>query len=136
MALIENDLKHWKAVSEFFPPVDPISRNYELKAKLQTARFLIEGENYSLAAKFVSGILDSQYADDVILTIAEIEMGYLSNRVGDKSAIKHYKVAAGRMENLAIEKQKLIKESLPKDVRVAWEDEDDRSRQDESNSSS
>ena len=136
LALIENDLKHWEAVSKFFPPVEPISRNYELKAKLQTARFLIEGENYPKAAKLVSGILDSQYADIVILAIAEIEMGYLSNRVGDKSAIKYYEVAAGRMSQLDIEKRKLIKDSLPIKVRVAWEDEDDRSRQDESNPSS
>lgn len=136
LALIENDLKHWEAVSKFFPPVEPISRNYELKAKLQTVRFLIEGENYPKAAKLVSGILDSQYADIVILAIAEIEMGYLSSRVGEKSAIKYYEVAAGRMSQLDIEKQKLIKDSLPIKVRVAWEDEDDRSRQDESNPSS
>ncbi len=38
LALIKNDLKHFYAVSEYFPPNDPVSRNYKLKADLQIAR--------------------------------------------------------------------------------------------------
>ena len=124
LALIENDLKHWEAVSKFFQPVEAISRNYELKAKLQMARLLIEGENYSLAAKLASSVLESDTSDAVILAIAGIEMGYLSssNRTtGYKSPSFYYDSAASKMALLESDKQKLIKEVLPKNVRSSWE---------------
>ena len=122
LALIENDLNHWEAVSKFFPPVEAISRNYELKAKLQKVRLLIEGEDYPLAAETASIVLDSETSDAVILVIAGIEMGYLSNRVkGYKPAAFYYEGVASKYSLLESEKQKLIRDVLPKNVKTSWE---------------
>ncbi len=122
LALIENDLSHWEAVSKFFPPAEAISRNYELKAKLQIVRLLIEGEDYPLAAKTASSVLDSETSDAVILVIAGIEMGYLSNRVtGYKPAAFYYDSVASKYSLLESEKQKLIRDLLPKNVKTSWE---------------
>ena len=78
LALIENDLKHWRAVSAYFPPTDSIRRDYELKAELQIARLAIEGENFAMAESSLMKVIDSQHADDTWRIIARIEMGYVT----------------------------------------------------------
>ncbi len=125
LALIENDLKHWKAVSEFFPPTDANSRDYALKSQLQMARLFIEGENYLLAAETLFRVLQSPYTEPAIPTIATIEMGYLSNRLtGERFRPNFYNEAAGQLALLEPNKQKLVKEALPRRVREEWDRND------------
>jgi eukaryotic-like serine/threonine-protein kinase len=127
LALVENDPKHWRAVSEFFPGKDPITRNYELKCWLQLARLGIEGENYKMASDFLMRVIDSQYADDVMRTTARIEMGFVSNKVlGSLKPIEFYDAAARDMQIMQgnSEKTRLIRESLPPRVREEWERND------------
>lgn len=133
LALIENDLKHWKAVSDNFPSKDPMSLSYELKAKLQTARLLIEHQKYPQALEAVRSVLDAK-SEGVIRAIASIEMGYLKGRVlGER--LSNYDDAISQMALLDTEKQKIVEESLPKNVLSAW-DTIDLARQEESKTSS
>jgi len=126
LALIENDLKHWKAVFKNFPPNDAISRSYELKAKLQIARLLIERENFKDAADYANSVVDSQYADAITRTIARIELGYINSRVpgGRFSGDFHDKVTS-EMSQLDDANKSLIEDSLPRNVRDAWDIIDD-----------
>ena len=127
LALIENDLKHWKAVYENFPPTDATTRDYALKAQLQMARLFIEGEKYDLAAETLFRVLQSPYTELAIPTIATIEMGYLSNRLtGEMFRPNFYDEAAGQLALLEPSKQKLIKEALPRRVREEWDRNDER----------
>lgn len=131
LALIENDLKHWKAVFDNFPPRDGVSREYYLKSELQIARLAIEGENYKMAAESLQSVISSPYADDVLRAIARIEMGYLANRtMGASAAKEYYDVAARDMRILESvpEKLKLVREALPNRIREEW-DRNDYSRQ-------
>ena len=128
LALIENDLKHWRAIGENFKATDEISHNYDLKAELQIARLAIEGENYKMAADSLTRVIESPFADDVLRTIANIEMGYLTNKVVNASVAKEFYDRAIRdmklLENVP-EKEKLIKDSLPNRVKDAWNRIDD-----------
>jgi eukaryotic-like serine/threonine-protein kinase len=137
LALIMNDLKHWRAVAEFFPPKDGVRRNYALKAELQIARLLIEGENYALAAESLRKVIDSQYSDDVLRTIAHIEMGYVANKLPREFDSRDYYDPAARDMKLlsdAPDKIRIIRESLPSRVREEW-DRRDYERQDDPQSS-
>ncbi len=121
-ALLENDLKNWNAVSEFFPPTDAISRNYYLKAQLQIARLRIEGEDYAAAARNLLTVIDSPYADDVLRTVARIQFGWTQQRlrrVGQRN--EWYDRAMRDMSTMVPEKQKLIREALHSRVRTEWE---------------
>jgi hypothetical protein len=130
LALLVNDYKHWRAVSKNFPPTDGVSRNYYLKAELQIARKAIEGENYQEALEPLMNVIRSQYADDVLTTIARIEMAYVSARTaGPALASEFYDAAARDMKVLESvpEKHRLIRESLPNRIREEW-DRNDYSR--------
>ena len=87
LALVENTPKHWNAVSEFFPPVDAVSRNYFLKSQLQIARLRFEGEDFMAAESNLRTIIDSPYADEVLRTVARIGSNNVAdvNRLGKKS---------------------------------------------------
>jgi len=127
LALIENDLQHWKGVSDYFPGKDAITRNYELKAELQIARLAIEGENYKMASGSLSKVINSQFADDVLRTIARIEMGYVANKlVGQLKSNEFYNDAGRDMKIMQAtpDKRRLIRESLPNRVREEWDRND------------
>lgn len=125
LALIENNLKHWNAVSENFSPTDAISRDYYLKAELQIARFRLEGEDFANAELHLRTVINSPYASDVLRTIARIELGWISQR-GRRDAVsnEHYDKAMRDMSTMEDDKQKLIRESLPARVRSEWENID------------
>lgn len=121
-ALLENDLKNWNAVSEFFPPKDAISRNYYLKTQLQIARLRIEGEDYAAAARNLLTVIDSPYSDDVLRTVARIQYGWTQQRLrraGQRN--EWYERAMRDMSTMVPEKQKLIREALHSRVRTEWE---------------
>jgi serine/threonine-protein kinase len=121
-ALLENDLKNWNAVSEFFPPTDAISRNYYLKAQLQIARLRIEGEDYAAAARNLLTVIDSPYADEVLRTVARIQYGWTQQRLrraGQRN--EWYERAMRDLSTMVPEKQKLIREALHSRVRAEWE---------------
>ena len=125
LALIENDLKHWRAVSEFFPARDPVSRNYELKAELQIARWAIEGENYKMAEEPLNRVIESP--ESVFRTIALIEMGYVTNKLaGSTAASTFYDLAIRDMKNLeeVPARKKLVMDSLPNRVKQEYERND------------
>jgi serine/threonine protein kinase len=136
LALLENDLKHWRAVSEFHPPKDATSSDYALKAELQIARLAIEGEDYAMAGESLMNVIQSQ-ADPVLLAIARIEMGYVANKVfGATVAKEHYDKAARELKNIEVpEKAEIIRNSLPNRVRLEW-DRNDYSRREEAVDSS
>jgi serine/threonine protein kinase len=127
LALIENDLKHWRGVSEYFPGKDATTRNYELKAELQIARLAIEGENYPMASESLTKVINSQFADDVLRTIARIEMGYVANKLmGQLTSNEFYNAASRDMKIMQAtpDKQRLIRDSLPNRVREEWDRND------------
>lgn len=127
LALLENDLKHWRSVSEYFPGKDATTRNYELKAELQIARLAIDGENYLMASESLNKVINSQFADDVLRTIARIEMGYVSNKLSGQLASNEFYNSAGRdmqIMQATPDKQRLIRESLPNRVREEWDRND------------
>jgi serine/threonine-protein kinase len=121
-ALLENDLKNWNAISEFFPPTDAVSRNYYLKSQLQIARLRIEGEDYQAASRTLLTIIDSPYADDVLRTVARIEFGWIQQRL-KRAGLRNewYERAMRDLSTMVPEKQKLIREALPSRVRTDWE---------------
>ena len=121
-ALLENDLKNWNAISEFFPPTDAVSRNYYLKSQLQIARLRIEGEDYQAASRTLLTIIDSPYADDVLRTVARIEFGWIQQRL-KRAGLRNewYDRAMRDLSTMVPEKQKLIREALPSRVRTDWE---------------
>jgi len=134
LALIENDLKHWLAVSENFPPTDNVSKDYAAKAKLQIARLAIEGENFTSAVQTLMSVLDSEYTEPAIPVIATIELGYLSNKLlSNNMWPKAYQEAASKLALMDADKQKLVTDSLPRQVKEEWGREDSR-RQNEGKS--
>jgi serine/threonine-protein kinase len=127
MALLENDLMHWQAVSEYFPPKDAVSWNYFLKSQLQIARKQLEGENYTKAVESVRKVLEANYqgTDIVLLTIARIEMGWLAKRTAMSTSSETFFQAAERdLSTLGDQqdKRKLILDSLPNRVRLEWDE--------------
>ena len=125
VAILENNLKNWNAVSEYFPPSDAISRNYQLKAELQIARLRIEGEDYANAEMNLRRVLNSPYADDVLRTIAGIEMGWLMQRGRrDGGRNEYYDRAIRDTSTMVAEKQKMIRDALPAKIRTEWENLD------------
>lgn len=125
LALVENTLKHWNAVSENFPPTDRISQTYHLKAELQIARLRIEGEDFSNAEMHLRTVINSPYADDVLRTIARIELGWIYQR-GKRESVsnEHYEKAIRELSTMEPDKQKLIRDALPARVRTDWENVD------------
>jgi hypothetical protein len=126
LALAENNLKHWNAVSEFFPPTDAVSRNYHLKSQLQIARLRIEGEDLAGAETNLRTVIDSAYADEILRTIARIELGWIRQRakrqpIGENQTDENYAKAIREMSTLVPEKQRIIREALPPKVRAEWE---------------
>jgi eukaryotic-like serine/threonine-protein kinase len=122
LAMIENDLQHWTLFSYHYPPTDNLSRAYGLKSKLQIARLEIEGKNYELAAQTLLDVIDSQYIEPVILTIATIEMAYLNKKIrGEKFRSSFYEDAASSFGLLDQDNQKLVRDSLPNIVREDWD---------------
>lgn len=125
LALVENTLKHWNAVSENFPPTDRVSQTYHLKAELQIARLRIEGEDFSNAEMHLRTVINSPYADDVLRTIARIELGWIHQR-GKRESVsnEHYEKAIRELSTMEPDKQKLIRDALPARVRTDWENVD------------
>ncbi|MCY2982889.1 MAG: serine/threonine-protein kinase [Planctomycetota bacterium] len=135
LALIENNLKHWLAVSENFPPTDNASKDYAAKAKLQIARLAIEGGNFTSAVDTLISVLDSECTEPAIPVIATIELGYVSNKlIGNRMWPKLYEDAASKLALLEEDKQKLVTDSLPRQVKEEWGREDNR-RQNEARTS-
>ena len=129
LALVENTSKHWNAVSEFFPPVDAVSRNYFLKSQLQIARLRFEGEDFMAAESNLRTIIDSPYADEVLRTVARIELGWLQQRgrrqsIGEEINNENYARAMRELSTLVPEKQRLIRDALPPKVRAEWDSVD------------
>ena len=132
LALIENDLKHWLAVSENFPPTDGTSRDYAAKAKLQIARLAIEGGNFTSAVDTLLSVLNSEFTEPAIPVIATIELGYASNKlIGNRMWPQLYKDAASKLALLDADKQKLVTDCLPRQVREEWGREDSRRQSEE-----
>ena len=131
LALIENDITHWEAVSKNFPPTDGTSRDYGLKAQLQIARLYLASENYFAAEKTLLEVLKSDYTEPAIPVIATIEMGYISNRhSGELFRPNFYDEAVSKMAVLDKVKQELVKDSLPIRVKEEWDRETrDRTRE-------
>ncbi|MFO0011826.1 MAG: serine/threonine-protein kinase [Planctomycetota bacterium] len=124
-ALLENDVKHWNAVSEYFPPTDAISRNYQLKTELQISRLRIEGEDFTGAELALRRVLNSPHSDDVLNTIARIELGWIVNRERRDSAMnEHYERALRDWSLMVADKQRMIRDALPAKVRTEWENID------------
>lgn len=124
LALIENDLKHWTAVSEFFPRNDAISRDYKLKAALQIARLYIEGDDLASAEKKLWEVMESKDASDVLTAIAKIEFAWVTQRTRPEFVSEEsYRKAMTDMT--AIEsipsKYKLVRDALPKNIRTEWD---------------
>ncbi len=120
--LVENDLKHWIAVSDNFPPKDAISRNYQLKAELQIARLFIEREEYNDAEQALRKVLNSPSVDDVMRTIARIEIGFVLQRLKrEPQSREQYDKAIREISTITAEKVKLIRDALPSRVRADWE---------------
>ena len=118
-------MKNWNAVSEYFPPSDAISRNYQLKADLQIARLRIEGEDYANAEMNLRRVMNSPYADDVLRTIAGIEMGWVMQRGRrDGGSNEYYDRAVRDSSTMVAEKQKMIRDALPAKIRSEWENLD------------
>lgn len=127
LALLENDLRHWNAVSEFHPPKDAVSRNYYLKSQLQVARLHIEASNYEEAREALRKILTSGFpdTDKVIAAIANIEMGWIERRGNPDNAFAEafFQKAETLLSELSDQpdKRQLILGSLPRAIRVAWD---------------
>jgi serine/threonine-protein kinase len=120
LAISKNDLRHWRAISELFPPKDTTSINYGLKAELQIARLSIKAENYKAAIESLNKVLNAK-ADETLLNIARIEMGYSMNKVfGSAAADTYYEAALRSMRQISTAKQRDIKESLPDRIRDEW----------------
>ncbi|MFN7289170.1 MAG: hypothetical protein ACK5T6_01180, partial [Pirellula sp.] len=123
LALIKNDLKHFYAVSEYFPPNDPVSRNYKLKAELQIARKGIEGEKFDLAVRSLKNVLESGYpnTDVVLLTIANIELGWVMNKMQQPESLRYFERARGELNAMDPGRRELILNSLPNSVKLEWD---------------
>jgi serine/threonine-protein kinase len=125
-ALLENNLKNWNAVSEFFPPNDPVSRNYYLKSQLHIARLRIEGDDFAVAESNLRTVIDSPYADEVLRTIARIQLGWIKQRglrqaVSGETNNEYYTKAIRDISTMTAEKQRLVRDALPAKVRPEWE---------------
>ncbi len=128
LALLENDLPHWNAVSLYFNPEESsLNENYHYKSLLQIARKHIEVGNYKRASEVLAGIYNSRShreIDPVIETIVQIEMGWLETKLGIEVGARPWWVQADRTWSgmrTEPEKKRLILDSLPKGVSIAWE---------------
>ena len=126
LALSENNLKTWTAVFEFFPPTDALSRSYYLKSQLQIARLRLEGDDLAAAESNLKIVVESPYADEILRTIAHIELGWIQQRlrrqsVGEEISNESYNRAIREMSILIPEKQRIIRDALPPKVRAEWE---------------
>lgn len=126
LALSENNLKNWTAVSEYFPPTDAVSRSYFLKSQLQIARLRLEGDDLAAAESNLRLVVDSPYADEIMRAIAHIELGWIQQRlrrqtIGEEINNESYNRAVREMSILIPEKQRAIRDALPPKVRAEWE---------------
>jgi hypothetical protein len=126
LAMVENNLKHWNAVSEFFPPTDALTRNYYLKSQIQIARLRIEGDDLLGAEPNLRIVIESPYSDELLRCIARIELGWIQQRgrrqpSGEEIRNENYARAMREMSTMIPEKQRLIRDALPPRVRAEWE---------------
>lgn len=123
LALIKNDLKHFYAVSEYFPPTDPVSRNYRLKAELQIARKGIEGEKFDLAVRSLKNVLESGYpnTDPVLLTIANIELGWVMRKLQQPESGRYFERASRDLNAMDSRGKELVLNALPNIVKLEWD---------------
>jgi hypothetical protein len=126
LALSENNLKNWTAVSEYFPPTDAVSRSYFLKSQLQIARLRLEGDDFAAAESSLRVVVDSPYSDEIMRTIAHIELGWIQQRlrrqtIDEEINNESYNRAVREMSILIPEKQRTIRDALPPKVRAEWE---------------
>lgn len=126
LALVQNSINHFRAVSDNFPPTDAISRNYRIKAELQIARKQIDGEKYIGAEETLRKILtsDQPEKDIVLMNIARIELAWVLdvlNKTTESQVL--YDEALRECSTLEenSEKYKLILDSLPSRVRLEWD---------------
>jgi hypothetical protein len=96
-----------------------------LKSELQVARLRLEGEDYANAEMTLRRVINSPYADDVLRTLAQIELGWILARgKKDRPLNEQYDRAMREFSILTPEKQRLIRDSLPARVRAEWENID------------
>jgi serine/threonine-protein kinase len=126
LALVQNDILHFRAVSENFPPTDAISRNYRIKAELQIARKQIEGEKYIGAEETLRRVItaDQPEKDIVLMTIARIELAWVCDmlkKTGEAQSL--YEEASRDIRTLEedSEKYRLILDALPSRVKLEWD---------------
>jgi len=124
LALIQNDVIHFRAVSENFPPTDAISRNYRIKAELQIARKQIEGEKYTAAEETLRKVItaDQPEKDIVLMTIARIELAWVCGmlkKTGEAQSL--YDEASRDRRTLEEDKYRLILDALPSRVKLEWD---------------
>ncbi len=126
LALVQNDILHFRAVSENFPPTDAISRNYRIKAELQIARKQIEGEKYIGAEETLRRVItaDQPEKDIVLMTIARIELAWVCDmlkKTGEAQSL--YDEASRDIRTLEedSEKYRLILDALPSRVKLEWD---------------
>jgi hypothetical protein len=69
--------------------------------------------------------MNSPYADDVLRTIAGIEMGWVMQRGRrDGGSNEYYDRAVRDSSTMVAEKQKMIRDALPAKIRTEWENLD------------
>ena len=80
-----------------------------------------------MASESLTKVINSQFADDVLRTIARIEMGYVANKLmGQLTSNEFYNAASRDMKIMQAtpDKQRLIRDSLPNRVREEWDRND------------
>jgi serine/threonine-protein kinase len=126
LALVQNTIGHFRAVSDNFPATNAISRNYRIKAELQIARKQIEGEKYTAAEETLRKVItaDQPEKDIVLMTIARIELAWVCDmlkKTGEAQGL--YDEASRVMRTLEEnpEKYRLILDALPIRVKLEWD---------------
>ena len=85
----------------------------------------LEGEDFASAESALRRVLNSPHADDVMTTIARIELGWLTSKTRRETVSnEHYDRAMRDLSLMVPEKQRLIREALPVKVRTEWENVD------------
>lgn len=127
-ALLANDLPHWQAVSNYFPAdKDPVNERYYYKSLLQIARLNLDARDYPAAKLALDKILKSTSGqmDNVILTIANIEMWFLLRTEGgdNDNTQRIYRTADSLLASMEDQPEKLnlVLKALPNYVRIAWD---------------
>jgi hypothetical protein len=71
-------------------------------------------------------VIDSPYADEVLRTIARIQLGWIKQRglrqaVSGETNNEYYTKAIRDISTMTAEKQRLVRDALPAKVRPEWE---------------